>query len=285
VIDDLSNTLRSVLQQPGGPKELNDARIVFDHPTETFKPAEPTIDLFLYDVRENTELRSNAAIVESRDGRATISRPPLRLACSYLLTAWPSGGGELPLMEQQLLSQALLVLRRHATVPKQLLQGSLKQQGIAVPLAIAQGDGLKDPREFWTAIGNKLRPSIIVTATIAMELSEPAPEEATLVTVHDIRLGERTAPTERKVKPETLQGPFTVVGCITEEDKKPATDATVTLLEARLSAQTDANGRYLLGRVLPGDYTLRVERKGTKPTEIQITIPAPIGKNYNLQLN
>jgi len=285
MIDDLSKTLRHILQQQGVSKELNDAHIVFDHPTEGFKPSEPTIDLFLYDIRENTELRSNEPVIRRQNGEASIRRPPVRMACSYLLTAWPTGEGELPLLEQKLLSQALLVLKSYPTIPEAFLQGSLKGQAPPLPMMTTRADGLKEPHEFWTAIGNKLRPSITVMVTIGMELSEPAAEEATLVTVHDIRLGERTAPAQRRLKPETLQGPFAVVGCITEGDKKPAADATVTLLEARRSAQTDGEGRYRLDRVLPGDYTLRVEHSGTSPTETRITIPAPIGKNYNLQLN
>ena len=37
----------------------------------------------------------------------------------------------------------------------------------------AQTDGLKEPAEFWTAIGNKLRPSLTVTVTIGMEVFAP----------------------------------------------------------------------------------------------------------------
>lgn len=191
MIDDLSKTLRALLQQPGGPKALTEAHVVFDQPLETFKPAEPTLDLFLYDIRENTELRGSAPVFEPRDGgRVAIARPPLRLACSYLLTAWPSGGGELPLLEQQLLGMALLVLRRYPAIPAALLQGGLKAQALPVPLSIGQPAGLKDPHEFWAAIGNRLRPSITITATLALEVADAA-EEAPLVSSHEIRLAQR----------------------------------------------------------------------------------------------
>ena len=48
----------------------------------------PAIDLFLYDVRENLELRSNEVSIERRgDGTATRTRPSVRVDLSYLITA------------------------------------------------------------------------------------------------------------------------------------------------------------------------------------------------------
>lgn len=190
MIDDLSLSLRALLQQPGGPHELTEAHVVFDHPNETFKPSEPTLDLFLYDLRENVELRSAAPQAQPRDGdRFALQRAPLRLVCSYLLTAWPSGGGELALLEQRMLGQALVVLRRQATLPAALLQGRLKNQPLPIPLAVAQA-GPKDPHEFWSAIGNRLRPSLGLTATLSIEADDSA-ELVHRATSHDIRITPR----------------------------------------------------------------------------------------------
>src|SRR5215213_3502110 len=172
MIRDLSETLRVMLDDPAvvaDCPELAAALIVFDRPSEQFNPAQTTIDLFLYDVRENMELRSNEPFVERHNGQATIQRPPMRVACSYLVTAWPVGGAELALQEQRLLSQVLLVLTRHPTIPKSFLQGSLVGQPPPLPLVMTQAEGVKDPTEFWTALGNKLRTSLTLTVTIAMQ--------------------------------------------------------------------------------------------------------------------
>jgi phage antirepressor YoqD-like protein len=59
MIRDLSQTLRAILTQPGLPAELAAAQIAFDRPTEQFNPSQTTVDLFLFDVQENKELRSN----------------------------------------------------------------------------------------------------------------------------------------------------------------------------------------------------------------------------------
>ena len=97
MIRDLSETLRAILDDPalaGEFPELAAAQIVFEHPTEQFNPQQTTIDLFLYDLRENMELRSNEPVIERNNGTAIIHRAPLRVACSYLITAWPVGLGD-----------------------------------------------------------------------------------------------------------------------------------------------------------------------------------------------
>ena len=91
-IDDLSETLKAVLQDPsfaGMFPELAAADIIFDRPIDTLAPAKTTIDLFLYDLRENLDLRLNE-VTTTRVGNQVITHPAaLRLACSYLATAWP----------------------------------------------------------------------------------------------------------------------------------------------------------------------------------------------------
>ena len=173
MIRDLSLTLRAILDQPGLPAELAAAQIVFDRPTEPFAPSPTAVDLFLYDIRENVDLRSNEPIVERLNGQARIHRPPLRVACSYLVTAWPISDEEPALQEHRLLSQVLALLSRYPTIPENFLQGRLVGQEPPLPMMTAQANGLQNPAEFWTAVGNKLRASLTVTVTIAMPVLEP----------------------------------------------------------------------------------------------------------------
>src|SRR5215207_3840324 len=98
MIRDLSLTLQAILDDPAlaaSFPELAGAQVVFDRPSDTFNPSQTTIDLFLYDVRENMELRSNEPRLERLNGQTRIHPPPLRVMCSYLVTAWPVGGTEL----------------------------------------------------------------------------------------------------------------------------------------------------------------------------------------------
>src|SRR5579875_2747841 len=134
MIQDLSQTLRTVLTQPGLPAPLSSAQIVFDRPSDPFTPAQTTVDLFLYDLRENLELRTNELIVEKSNTQSVTHKPPMRLACSYLVTAWPVGGVDLALQEQQLLSQVLQTLAHYPTIPANFLQGVMVGQTPPLPM-------------------------------------------------------------------------------------------------------------------------------------------------------
>lgn len=157
MINDLSESLRALLTQPGLPGELAAAHIVFDRPSEPFNPAQTTIDLFAYQLREDHNVRS--ALPGS--GRT------LRIACSYLITAWPVGGTEPALKEQQLLGEVLQVLSNYPLIPASFLRGSLVGQD-PPQMIMLHPDALGNMSEFWTSLGNKLRPSLSVTVTISI---------------------------------------------------------------------------------------------------------------------
>src|SRR5437660_2880081 len=186
MIRDLSETLKAILDDASLPEPLRSATIAFERPTDPYSPGQRTVNVFLYDIRENVELRSNEPRVERQNGQTIMHRPPLRVACSYLVTAWPVGGEELHLQEHELLSQVLLVLSGYPTIPEKFLQGRLKTQEPPLPMVTALVDPQTNLSEFWTAIGNKLRPSLTVTVTIAMEVLTP--ETAPMVITSDVRL-------------------------------------------------------------------------------------------------
>lgn len=263
--------------------ELAAAQIVFDRPAETFNPTQTTINLFLYDIRENMELRSNEPRYERLNGQTRIHRPPMRVACSYLVTAWPVGGADLALQEHRLLSQAAQALSRYPKIPAPFLRGSLVGQEPPLPMMTAQTDGLKEPAEFWTAIGNKLRASITVTATIGMEVFPPETPPPFTVTTAVIRLGERTGPDEEVISLPTQLTSFWIGGRVTGAGNAPVAGAFVTIVGTGLAARTGADGSYTLGSIPAGPYTLRVQ-SGATTTDVNITIPAPAGSNYNVQL-
>ncbi len=283
MINDLSETLRAILDDPKlstAFPELVAAQVVFDRPTEQFNPSQTTINLFLYDVREDMELRSSEPIVERQNGTAVIKRPPLRVACSYLLTVWAVGGGELPLQEQKILSQALMVLSRYPTIPAAFLKGGLAGQEPPLPMMTSRSDGLKNPSEFWTAIGNKLRASITIVVTIGLEVF--VPETAPLVSTSDVRIGERTSPDEQKLTEQTTQDLFRISGTIRGANNAPLAGAVVTLKNTGFRSVADAEGHYSFGPLAKGSYTVRAQA-GQSVKEVNIVVPAASGNNYNVQ--
>jgi hypothetical protein len=166
MINDLSESLRALLTQPGLPSELAAAQIVFDRPSESFNPPQTTIDLFAYELREDHNVRP---VLPGSGGRRT-----LRIACSYLITAWPIGGSELALKEQQLLGEVLQVFSAYPVIPATFLRGALVGQD-PPQIVVLHPDALGNMSEFWTSLGNKLRPSLSVTATIAVPAFQAPP--------------------------------------------------------------------------------------------------------------
>jgi len=263
MIRDLSETLRKILTQTGLPPELAAVQIVFDCPTEPFNPPQTTVDLFLYDIRENVELRSNEPSTERLNGQARIHRPPMRVACSYIVTAWPKGGAELALQEHRLLSQLLQVLSQYPTIPEDFLQGGLKGQEPPMPMMTSQADGLKNPAEFWTALGHKLRPSLTVTATISMPVFTEVigPIVTTKVTGFDVCTG---------VVEETW---VQIGGRVRNGGGQVIPDALVDIMDAGLRTTTDNEGRYSFSRVPVGTYNIRVVAVGFEPKTQSLVVP------------
>src|SRR5689334_6430968 len=96
MINDLDKTLAELLRHSLEPGLYDQVAISFAPPDNSFPPSSvklPAIDLFLYDVRENRELRTNERIAErNADGRIVVRPPSVRVDCSYLITAWPGSG-------------------------------------------------------------------------------------------------------------------------------------------------------------------------------------------------
>lgn len=89
MFNDLDQTLKQFLIQkvPLDPAEVN---INFEAPDREWAASQskPTVNLYLYDLRENHELRSYEWNVERSHGTATRKKAPTRLDLSYLITVW-----------------------------------------------------------------------------------------------------------------------------------------------------------------------------------------------------
>jgi uncharacterized protein DUF4255/carboxypeptidase family protein len=266
MIRDLSETLKTLLQDPAFAvefPELAAADIVFDRPTDPYTPAKTTVDLFLYDVRENVELRSNERQVQRKDHQTVLLPPPLRLNCSYLVTAWPVGGTELALQEHRLLSQVLRALGQFPTIPAQYLQGSLVGQDPPLPMVALHPDAMKNLSEFWTSVGNKLRASLTVTATISVPMFADVTEF--IVTTRSTAFSQsQTAPPEAWVQ---------VGGRVLDPTSQGVAGALVDILDVGLRGYCDLDGRFSFLRVPAGAHRLRAVATGFQPKTQPLDVP------------
>ena len=151
--------------------------VSFEAPTSDWsaRRSAPTLDLYLYDIRED-RMRRNMALEPVRDEHGMVTgrrRPPRMFKLSYLITAWT----QRPEDEHRLLSTILACVLRYEALPRDVLSGSLLEQPLDMPVTIA----LPPPEEralseVWTALGGDLKPSLdlVVTAPVDTRHVEPA---------------------------------------------------------------------------------------------------------------
>jgi hypothetical protein len=276
MIDDLSKTLKAVLHDPAFATqfpELTGAEILFDRPLDPFTPAQTTVDVFLYDLRENLDLRLNEPTATRVNNQVVTHPAALRLACSYLVTAWPVGGNDLSLQEQKLLSQVLRVLSRYPTIPASFLQGSLVGQDPPLPMVTLHPDALKNLAEFWSSLGSKLKASLTVTVTISVPVFADVTDY--MVITHSTSYAPGLS-----AQSDTL---VQFGGRVIDSHSNAVVGALVDMLDIGLRGTTDQAGRFDFQQVPSGAYNIRAIASGFKPQVQSVTVPG-LPDDYVIQL-
>ena len=180
MLQNLDSTLESLIK--GHFEKLGsfggaEVTVTFNTPRnkESFEKL-PAINFFLYDVRENLELRNSAWVVERQnDGTALKKRPPARVDCSYLITAWSSDDDIET--EHQLLGEVMTVLLRHRKIPEEYVDDDFKGQEFSLRLISLRPSFLQSFGEFWQAMGGKdgTKPKVVLHCTVT--ISVPVDED------------------------------------------------------------------------------------------------------------
>ncbi len=177
MISDLDDTIAELLtKRAPDDSELASAQVSFDIPDAKWRGqvSKLTVNCYLYDIRENAALRTHEPLLQRNADRTRANRrvPPARIDCAYCITAWSPALSESVAEEHRLLSQVLVVLLKHPTIPSDVLKGSLDNQIPPYPTVIALPDGVKNQPEFWGALDQQLKPSLNYVVTLAMMLDE-----------------------------------------------------------------------------------------------------------------
>jgi hypothetical protein len=169
MIDDLDKSIRALLLRDMG---ISNLKVSFETPDALFRPRvePPTINFFLYDVRENSTLRSNERWIERiADNRVRTQPAPVRVDCAYLVTAWLGDGATRAEDEHRLLGSAMRILLTHPKLPAEVLQGQLRGQETSLPTAVLQPGRLPSIGEFWQALGGNPKAALDYTVTIGIQ--------------------------------------------------------------------------------------------------------------------
>jgi hypothetical protein len=159
MIHDVDESLRTLIRRDA--LAGTDVEVLLDAPTREWSARRnsPTLDLYLYDIREDLRRRENG-LIDVLDEAGHVKerrRPPRYYKLSYLITAWT----QRPEDEHRLLSAVLLCLLRHDHLPLDVLAGRLAGLTLPIPVTVAlpppEDRALSD---VWSALGGELKPSL-----------------------------------------------------------------------------------------------------------------------------
>ncbi|MCB9137789.1 MAG: DUF4255 domain-containing protein [Caldilineaceae bacterium] len=203
MIHDLDRTILHLLEQEIEAVDKQEIGVSFLPPTGAWSTRinRPTLNFFLYDLRENAALRRHVWQPTGSKNGVRYDRPPLSLDCFYLVTAWLSGEDEdRAVQEHYLLSQCLRALVRYPILnPDQesasadhsksglILAGGLAATREEIRTRLANHDVLTNPAELWSALDNQIKAGFSYVITLPFDTSITS-EADYRVAAFDIRL-------------------------------------------------------------------------------------------------
>ena len=268
MLADLDETLRVLLKRELARHGFDGVEVAFDAPARDWSSqlSGPTVNLFLYDLRESHEFRPTEWGEERANGRNREVRPPMIMECSYAVTAWTQAVED----EHRLLSQVLGVLFAFPQLPADALAGRLAEtaQRFAIEGKIGQpkSDGKAD---FWSAVGGQYKASLDYVVTLACESGvayERGPEVRTQT------MGTRIA----DAPASTITEMHRFGGKVVDADGRPLPDVWVTLPALGQFASSDPQGRFLLNRVPPGKHKLVARTREGAEAKAEIAVPGAV---------
>lgn len=283
MLHDLDETIKQILYNEGK-LSRDDIDIVFDQPTGEWAAGlrGPTINLYLYDIRENLELRNTSEITVERmpNGIARRKFPPRRIDINYLVTVWARN----PEDEHQLLWRILETFLHHGHIDPETTVGGVRDQPFTMPVRIAlPSDAVRNMPDLWGVMENQLKPSINLMITLALDPRRGI--EAPMVLQTRMSFGQMD-PQTRHIEPLDDVEIYHIGGRVMQKDEPVGSGVKVRLMDPFREVYTDVDGRYVFVALRPGKYDVEVEQDGKKPKNFSIEVPTASKKldSYDLPI-
>ena len=237
---------------------MTGVEITFDAPTRERAAAWrlPAVNLFLYDLREAASPRDRGWHPhDNNGGPATLERSPLRLACTFAITAWTQD----VIDEHQLLSQVLSVLLAYPVLPGEMLPPSLRigspPIGLGTRVAHPKEEGRAD---FWSAIGSPYKVSLEYMVTILC------------VAGQSLARGERVSAAAVSSDRLHAQG-----GRVIDAGGRAAPGVWVVLPQAGPWTTSGAEGHFVFDAVPAGEHAVLARGADGAEASATMTVPGP----------
>ena len=257
ILTDLQGSLKRLIYERGM-IDPADVAIAFEAPIRSWIAARtgPTVDLYLYDIRENTDLRKGGLETTRTNGRGQIRMPPRRFDLCYLVSVLSTEIDD----EHQVLWRLLLTLLKHPILPPELLPESLRKDDLPIPTKLELPDGAPKPLEIWSALDVPPRPAIglVVTVPADLEFTFDAPLVLTRSARYR-RLDAAIAPEDRR---------HHIGGLVTGLGNRPLAGATVSVAGSTSVSTTNADGVFTFWGLPEGKVTFHVAHENKSKTVI-----------------
>jgi hypothetical protein len=257
---DLDELLRALLQRELEAVQMRGVEVTFDAPTKERSSAWrlPAINLFLYDLREAAVPRDRGWHNGDEGGSPALVRAPLRLDCTFAITAWTRDVVD----EHQLLSQVLSVMLAYPVLPADMLPPSLQVGSPPADLWTRVGQAKDERRaDFWAAIGSPFKVSLEYLVTIHCRAGQALARGAPVA---------GTAVSEALKSPRQAQG-----GHVLGAGGEAAEDVWVVLPALGPWTRTDADGRFEFADLPRGSHAVMARGADGATATATIEVPGP----------
>jgi Pvc16 N-terminal domain/Carboxypeptidase regulatory-like domain len=273
MLADLDETLRGLVRAELERHGFEGVDIAFDAPSREWSGqlSKPTVNIFLYDLREAESLRTSEWSRMKRDGRTVEGRPPMVMECSYAVTAWTQAVED----EHRLLSQVLGILFAFPELPQDRLNGRLANGSQAFPIKARIGQGKGEKSDFWSAVGGQYKVSLDYVVRLSVESGarlERGPEVRTQTV--------RTAMTDGP--PRAILEMHRTAGRVQDKKGTPLANVWVTLPDVGTWTATKPDGGFYFNRLPPGKHRLLARTADGREAVAQLEVP---GKGIDLVID
>jgi Pvc16 N-terminal domain/Carboxypeptidase regulatory-like domain len=264
MLADLDETLRNLLREELEVHGFEGVDIAFDAPSRDWSGqlSKPTVNVFLYDLREAESLRTSEWGRLTRNGRTFETRPPMVMEASYAVTAWTQAVED----EHRLLSQVLAIFFAYPEIPQNKLNGRLANGSQAWPIKARIGQGKGEKSDFWSAVGGQYKVSLDYVVRLSVEsgaMRERGPE----VRTQTIRTQMTDAPA-RAVLEMHRSG-----GKVVDKKGQPLADVWITLPELGSWTSSRSDGQFRFDRLPPGRHRIIARTADGREADSHIEVP------------
>lgn len=247
----------------GGTPLTSTEQIDFSHPSKRKEEgAGPTLNLYIYDIRESKQMQHSGRQVERRLTRALqpagVNWSPSWFDVSMLLTAWDRTA----LSEYHLIGQAISVLLRHRLLREEFLVSELRGYG-NLNMTVSLEPQL-EAGSLWSALTIPLRPALYLMVTVPFE---PEKKEVDLV-------WERIFQMQNQVgngSVETITRQVVIAGVVKSAvTNQPLLEAEVKVMGTQKSTNSSKEGLFYFENLSLGNYILLLNCQGYLPLQVNV---------------